>query len=112
MVNFGAFFDKAKSFAQKAVGKTGTVLKKIGQHTATAGRYVGMVAPHVSALATLAGEATGNKTLKTIGAVAGQVGAIAQTVAPRASNLMGMAGQSMENYGKGYGFGLTNHLNR
>jgi hypothetical protein len=61
--------------------------------TAATGRVVGQAALHVSALATIAGEVTGNQTLKNIRAVAGKAGAIAQTVAPNAAALLGVTGQ-------------------
>jgi hypothetical protein len=71
---------------------------------------IGQAAPHVSALATLAGQATGNQTLKDIGSFAGQVGAQAQTVAPNVGQLMKMGGHMMQNYGTYGSFSLTRDL--
>jgi hypothetical protein len=58
-------------------------------------------------LATIAGDVTGNQTLKNIGSVTGKLGAIAQTVTPKAAGLAGMLGHSMENYGRYESFSLT-----
>lgn len=96
---FGNLLARAGSFFQKAVGRTGGFIKGLGDFTMKAGKVIGQAAPHVSALATLAGATTGNQTLKDIGSFAGQVGAQAQTVAPNAGQLMRMVGHSMQNYG-------------
>lgn len=98
MLQLGNLLSRAGNFMRKSLGKAGTFVKALGDTTMKAGKVIGQVAPHVSALATIAGEATGNQTLKNIGSFTGKAGAIAQSVAPNAGQLLKMAGHSMQNY--------------
>jgi hypothetical protein len=44
---FGSFLSKVGNFACKAVGSSGTFIKKLGDFTGRAGKIIGPVAPHV-----------------------------------------------------------------
>jgi hypothetical protein len=104
---FGNLLARAGSFMRKAVGRTGGLIKTLGDATGRASKWIGAAAPHVSALATIAGQATNNQTLKDIGSFAGKAGAIAQTAGPNAGQLMKMVGHSMQTYGRFGTFSLT-----
>lgn len=107
---FNGILSRLGTFTRKTVGGVGSFVKKLGDVTMKAGKVIGRVAPHVSALATIAGEASGNQTLKNIGSFTAKAGAIAQSVAPNAGGLMEMIGQSMQNYGTYGNASLTRHL--